>query len=294
MPSKRLSHRWFVRLSFCSPPRVADNTASSRRRTRMKTAPRSRTTAARTNGGDGNSRPSMVQDQPNRIGQRQILVIQDGHPERRPNGATNIWPRIRSTGIAVHTGDRAMQLGHTDAGNRHDAAAHRGRASVRAIRCRPAQMLAPLTSRPTNSNDYLATHPVRLIHGPMLGCNDRYSVRIWVRTADESRRRGSHLQARSRIERRAGRDRFDSHNEVYGLHGVSRRPPDLEPDTAYWYDVRIDNKPVLGKTLPIVSHVPAPRFAGQISASLRRLRRPTSPKTNACGIQSRRSTRWPC
>jgi alkaline phosphatase D len=49
----------------------------------------------------------------------------------------------------------------------------------------PRELLAPLTESKA-FRDYLASRPVRLVHGPLLGAVTDNSVQCWVRTADEA------------------------------------------------------------------------------------------------------------
>jgi alkaline phosphatase D len=108
----------------------------------------------------------------------------------------------------------------------------------------PRDLLAPLAAT-KEFQDYLAAHPVKLIHGPMLGDMTGNSVRVWVRTADESEVRVNvfplRRNANDAVPIQSAIGRTTKSMDYTGVISITS----LEPATEYQYDVLIDGKPAL-------------------------------------------------
>jgi len=117
----------------------------------------------------------------------------------------------------------------------------------------PRNLLAPLTASKAFSN-FAASHPVDLVHGPMLGAMTDTSVRIWVRCAAEmpvevmaSANPDMSSAVKSPVVKaNASRD-FTAIAELTGL----------KADTTYHYQVLLDGKPVKIGQAPAFRTFPA-------------------------------------
>jgi len=104
----------------------------------------------------------------------------------------------------------------------------------------PRDLLAPLTSS-AGFRNYLTEHPVRLIHGPMLGAMTDDSVRVWVRTADESK-----VTVRV-FEKKAGGSPVSTASANTSKQAdftAAVSVTGLKPNTSYFYDLVTDGKSV--------------------------------------------------
>jgi alkaline phosphatase D len=104
----------------------------------------------------------------------------------------------------------------------------------------PRDLLAPLVSSRA-FRKYRSKRRVELLHGPMLGSVTHEGARFWFRTASEKKVRVRVSASRAMtdaIETRAVRTRKErDFTAVAAVEG-------LRPDTRYFYEVRIQGKPV--------------------------------------------------
>jgi len=188
-------------------------------------------------------------EQDKRRGQRQFLTILDGDYERAV--------AICKEDLNAHPGDpeslfnltiAQAQLGQiSEAFDAMKQAMDNGVPWERFI-VGPRKLLEPLTeSEPFQA--YRAEHPVHLVHGPMLGSVTARSVRVWVRTAEESRvvvsvyKQGKRRRKMPVSVTETFSDADEDYTTVSVLDG-------LEPDTRYAYEVVIDGVSVSGEDLP--------------------------------------------
>ncbi len=101
----------------------------------------------------------------------------------------------------------------------------------------PRDIFAPLyeTSR---YRELLNQYQPRLIHGPMLGCVDDHSAKIWVRTADEARVQVTIESENMTSPIKSDTVRTTEENDYTAVVPVK----DLEPDTKYLYGLSIDGE----------------------------------------------------
>jgi alkaline phosphatase D len=201
---------------------------------------------------------SKIKVQPNRLGQRLMLAIQDGQPEQAAEWAKEYLAQDPQQLEALFALAVAQaQLGDVKEAFGTMVRAIDGGLPLERFVAGPRKLLEPLTSSKL-FQDYLAAHPVSLIHGPMLGAMTDSSVRIWVRTADEADvtvRVFEHRDDASNAEPVAtASGRTDKDMDYTGVVGVSG----LKPDTEYSYDLLIDDKPALSGTRPSFRTYPRP------------------------------------
>jgi alkaline phosphatase D len=201
---------------------------------------------------------AKVRQQPNRLGQRLVLAIQDGKPELAAQWCQEYLAIDPQQQEALF----ALAIAQAQLGKVEQAFATMQRAVAAGLPFErfiagPRDLLAPLSA--TNDfKEYLAAHPVKLIHGPMLGAMTDSTVQIWVRTAHESDvtvqvfpypHDASHAEL---IETATGRT-----SESRDYTGVVK-VTGLEPATDYQYDVLIDGKSVMAGVRPRFRTFPRP------------------------------------
>ncbi|HXK61762.1 MAG TPA: alkaline phosphatase D family protein [Acidobacteriota bacterium] len=99
----------------------------------------------------------------------------------------------------------------------------------------PRSLLRPLVETPA-FREMAAEHPVRLIHGPMLGCVTDRSAAFWVRTSEEFPVVVRLFDAEKKtIEARAKTDPKRDYTAMLKVDG-------LKPGTSYDYDVLIEGQ----------------------------------------------------
>jgi alkaline phosphatase D len=123
----------------------------------------------------------------------------------------------------------------------------------------PRDLLAPLTTS-KEFQDYLALHRVKLVHGPMLGAMTDSSVRIWVRTAQESNVRVRVYASRDGATAAARTTQPMDYTAELMVSG-------LEPDTTYQYDILVADEPVLVGPRPTFRTFPRPGSAGSMQVA---------------------------
>ena len=176
-----------------------------------------------------------------RLGQRHILLIMQGHADQaavscRAHIAKDPHDLESLFTLAV------AQCQHGDIDGSLATAKQAVAAGLPFERflAGPRDLLAPLTSSP-GFQDYFAQHPVRLIHGPMLGAMTDNSVRIWVRTADERT-----VTVRVFEKKIAGIPVATASADTSKARDYTTVVPidALKPDTAYFYEIAIGDEPV--------------------------------------------------
>ena len=121
---------------------------------------------------------SKVTEQPNRLGQRLVLAIQDGQPDVAAKWCEEYLekdPLQQEALFALATAQ--AQLGDVDTAFATMQRAIAGGLPFERFIAGPRDLLAPLTSSKAFQS-YLAAHPVRLVHGPMLGAMTDISVAL--------------------------------------------------------------------------------------------------------------------
>ncbi|MHC4177770.1 MAG: alkaline phosphatase D family protein [Planctomycetota bacterium] len=185
--------------------------------------------------------------QTKRIGQSQIIPIVDGKPEKAvrncqdrleadPNHLESLYNltiaycQLKQNQKALAAMKRAIEAGLPP-----------GR-----FIAGPRDLLAPLAET-AEFRQFAAEHADRPIHGPMLGCVTDHGAKFWVRTADEvpvqvllsTSEDLARPISSSTVSTQAGRD-------YTAVAEVQR----LQPDTRYYYDVRIKGQSTLGPKFP--------------------------------------------
>jgi alkaline phosphatase D len=192
---------------------------------------------------------SKVIEQPNRLGQRLVLAIQDGQAElavQRCNEYLETDPSQPEALFALAIAQ--AQLGWVELAFTTMLKAIAGGLPFERFVAGPRDLLAPLTST-KRFKDYFATHPVPLVHGPMLGAMSESSVRVWVRTAEESEVtvrvfRAADLRDTAPVGTSSAKTvKAMDYTGVVELTG-------LQPSTRYRYDVLMGNKSLLGVNRP--------------------------------------------
>ena len=193
---------------------------------------------------------SKVLEQPNRLGQRLILAIQDGKPEVAAQWCEEYLAKDAAQLEALF----ALAVAQAHLGDVERAFATMQRAIAAGLPFErfvagPRDLLAPLTISDAFQK-YLAAHPVNLIHGPMLGAMTDTSVRVWVRTAEESdikvqvyRHPNGATVAAPLISASGRTSKQLDYTGVVAVRG-------LEPGTEYHYDVLINGKTVTASPRP--------------------------------------------
>jgi alkaline phosphatase D len=178
-----------------------------------------------------------------RRGQRQMLAILEGQPEKAaglcrarlqndPGDAESLFvltvalTQMGQLEPAMETLTRAL-----------DAGLPFGR-----FLAGPRDLLAPLTDTPA-FRDLAESRSVELVHGPMLGAVTARSARFWVRTAGE-------VPVSVRVSESAGKGRpltsaavpTSAERDYTAIVEVAG----LQPATRYDYDVMIDGEPAPG------------------------------------------------
>ena len=186
-----------------------------------------------------------VNEQPNRLGQRLILAIQDGQPELAAQWCNDYLAKDPQQLEAMF----ALAVAQAQLGRVDDSFATMQRAVESGLPfarfvAGPRELLAPLTAS-SAFQDYLAAHPVRLVHGPMLGAMTDTSARVWFRTANESAVTVRVFLADALDDNakplRSAAGRTSKAMDYTGTLTIAG----LKPDTKYRYDVLIDGEPVL-------------------------------------------------
>lgn len=201
---------------------------------------------------------SKLKEQPNRLGQRLVLAIQDGKPELAAQWCEEYLadePLQQEVLFALAIAQAQLGLVVQAFATMQKAVAC-GLPLERFV-AGPRDLLAPLTST-KKFKSYLAEHPVRLVHGPMLGAMTDTSIRVWVRTPDEADVTVRVFRAAELNEPVApvasGSTRTTQRMDYTGVVEVSG----LQPSTKYRYDVLTDNKSLLGVSRPEFETFPRP------------------------------------
>jgi alkaline phosphatase D len=200
---------------------------------------------------------SKVAEQPNRLGQRLILAIQDGRPNIAGQWCEKYLekdPRQLEALFALAAAQ--AQSGDIDKAFATMQRAVAGGMPIERFIAGPRDLLAPLTSSKA-FRSYLADHPVQLVHGPMLGAMTGTSVRFWVRTADEAEvtvRVFKHIDgAANTAPVKTASARSVRSMDYTGAPAVTG----LEPATEYDYELLVAGKPALAGKRPIFHTFPA-------------------------------------
>jgi alkaline phosphatase D len=196
-----------------------------------------------------------VAEQPNRLGQRLILAIQEGRPELAARWSEEYLAKNPQELEALF----ALAIAQAQLGASEQAFATMQRAVDSGLPFErfvagPRKLLAPLTST-KNFQRYLAENPVRLVHGPMLGAMTDTSVRVWVRTASESDitvRIFDHNDAEDKTPEVTASARTAKSMDYTGIVPVSG----LKPATQYRYDLLVDDQSVFGEKRPTFQTFP--------------------------------------
>ncbi len=208
---------------------------------------------------------SKVKEQPNRLGQRLILAIQDGQPALAAQWCKDYLANDPQQVEALF----ALAIAEAQLGDKDQAFATMERAIAAGLPFErfvvgPRELLLPLTSTKAFQN-YLALHPVGLIHGPMLGATTDTRVSCWVRTATEAevtmqvfRKQPDGESKASPVKSAIGRTTKEM--DYTGIVTVS----DLAPDTEYEYDILIAGRSVLSGSRPLFRTFPSPGTRGKI------------------------------
>lgn len=193
---------------------------------------------------------SKVTEQPNRLGQRLVLAIQDGQAETAAKWCAEYLekdPRQQEALFALVMAQ--AQLGRTEQAFATMRKAIAAGLPFERFVAGPRDLLAPLTAT-KEFKRYLDRHPVRLLHGPMLGAMTDASVRVWVRTANESKVTVRVFLAADIDDKAApiatGSARTVKAMDHTGIVEISG----LNPATRYRYDVLADDASLLGVNRP--------------------------------------------
>lgn len=181
-----------------------------------------------------------------RQGQRQMLAIVDGEPEK----AVELC-RLR---LAQDPKDQealfVLTVAYSQLGDVREAyksmkkAVKLGMPFSRFL-AGPRDLLAPLVVTPSFQK-FAAKHPVDILHGPMVGSVTENNAKFWIRTAEEVALTiiATPVDGGESVESEVVRTMVDE--DYVGKLMVSG----LQPETTYHYDVLVDGKPALGKDLP--------------------------------------------
>jgi len=199
-----------------------------------------------------------------RRGQRQMLAILDGHPEqamelceKRLAADPNDQESLFVLAVAL---TQLQKL--NEAMDAVQLAVDAGLPFARFV-AGPRDLLKPLTET-TMFRQYAERHPLRLVHGPLLGCMTDHSVRFWMRTTGEDQVKvrawekdnpGNVLE--SGTERSSAQQDYVVIAKVEGL--VAKRK--------YVYNVWVNGQSVFETALPTFTTFPAPGIHHNTSAS---------------------------
>ncbi len=206
---------------------------------------------------------SKVKEQPNRLGQRLVLAIQDGKPKIAVQWCDEYLAQDPRQQEALF----ALSIAQAQLGDKEKALNTMRRAIADGLPFErfvagPRDLLAPLTTTKA-FQDYLVAHPVRLVHGPMLGAMTDSIVRVWIRTANESKVTVRVFNREDRtnaapIAVASGRTtKAMDYTSVVAITG-------LEPDTRYQYEVSIDGHRVLDGERLAFRTFPRPGSPGKL------------------------------
>jgi alkaline phosphatase D len=176
-----------------------------------------------------------------RLGQRHIYLIMNGHADRAAQSCrAHIAKDPHDLESRFTLVVAQCQLGEIDIALATMKQSIAAGLPLERFLAGPRDLLAPLTSSP-GFLDYLAKHPARLIHGPMLGAMTDHGVRIWGRTADESK-----VTVRVFEQKANGNPvAISSANTTKQADFTAVVPiGGLKPDTQYFYDLVVNGKPV--------------------------------------------------
>ncbi len=116
----------------------------------------------------------------------------------------------------------------------------------------PREVFAPLYET-SEYQELKKQYNPRLIHGPMLGCVNSHSARVWVRTADEANVRVVVCEAENAATRiESDTVRTAKENDYTAIVPVNG----LKPNTEYTYSVSVDSKS-LPERWTFCTHPPA-------------------------------------
>jgi alkaline phosphatase D len=207
---------------------------------------------------------SKLDEQPNRLGQRLVLAIQEGKPELAAQWCEEYLAQDPSQQEALFALAIAQaQLGRLKPAFDTMRKAIAGGLPFERFMAGPRDLLAPLTST-QDFQRYLANYPVRLVHGPMLGAMTDSSVRVWVRTLEES-------DIAVRVYRAT--DMHENAKPVATSSAKTAKPMDytgvveisgLQPSTKYRYDVLSGGKMLLGANRPEFETFPKPGLGRKV------------------------------
>lgn len=190
-----------------------------------------------------------------RNGQRQMLYIVQGNPEKAVLDAEALLAENPTDQESLfNLAVARTQLGELDLAM---SAVHRateaGLPMGRFI-AGPRDLLAPLAEHEPFRREF-AQLDSQLLHGPMVGAVTETSARIWLRTAAESDVKVvTRTGPASRAERRSDTARTSSESDYTAVVEING----LEPDSAYSYDVIVDGRPALGPDYPAFRTFPTP------------------------------------
>jgi len=171
-----------------------------------------------------------------RRGQRQMLTIQEGHPELAVKYCINRLQKNPDDPETLYMLTVAWsQLGEIDSAMMMMHQALDAGLPFERFLAGPRRLLKPLSeSKPFK--DYMGKHSVQVIHGPMIGAVTATSARFWVRTLEEVQiginifedSEGNLPIAFETGQTKSAKD-YTTVIEVKGL----------KPNTEYYYDVMI-------------------------------------------------------
>jgi alkaline phosphatase D len=176
-----------------------------------------------------------------RLGQRQLLLIMEGQIDEAIQSCRAHIAKDPHDLESLFTLTIAQcRLGDLDAAFATMQQAIAAGLPLERFLAGPRDLLAPLISS-RKFQDYLAQHPVTLIHGPMLGAVTDHSARFWLRTTQESDvnvRIFDHESDTKPSQAAGAKARAETdYTTVVEVSG-------LKPDTTYFYDLAIDGTPL--------------------------------------------------
>jgi alkaline phosphatase D len=196
-----------------------------------------------------------------------MLAIQDGKPELAAQWCKEYLEKDPQQLEALFALAIAQaQLGNIDEAFATMQTAVDGGLPLERFIAGPRDLAAPLTSS-KQFRSYLAAHPVRLIHGPMLGAMTDSSVQVWVRTAEESDV-AVHIFESQEEQSDETPVAVGTANTVKAMdYTAVVKISGLKSSTKYWYDVLVGNESTLGKDRPMFETFPPPGSANEFQVA---------------------------
>lgn len=172
-----------------------------------------------------------------RRGQRHILLVMEGHADEAAQSCREYLERDPHDVESIFNLAVAQcQLGDIDAAFATMQQAVAAGLPFERFVAGPRELLAPLTSSPAFQK-FLADHPVKLVHGPMLGAVTDSSAKFWVRTANEANVEVQVMVSQDNGPPVATGDaKTSQQNDYTAIVPITG----LKPDTQYRYVVSID------------------------------------------------------